>query len=357
MQKILDTLVKQLNPQNTQLNEPLSKHTTLKIGGKADIFYEAHDLNDFINTIKLAKLQNIPVTIIGRGSNVLISDKGIRGLVIKNFTKTIKITGEKPIHEDKVKVDARWETDSSKGTFKGIEMKDIDYDESDKPRIEVIMDSGVDLPFAINYLISKGITGLQWFSGIPGTIGGAIFNNIHGGSHMLSEVLSKVKILNKELEVKELNISKLGMDYDKSRFHKSGEIILQGIFNLYKGNKEKAKFTATEWAKRKRVQPRNSAGCTFANITQKQKDKLNLPTTSIGYIVEHEINLKGFHVNDAAVSEKHHNFIVNNDRATAKDYLAVMKEIYNKTKEKLGIKLIPEIILLGFKENEITEFM
>lgn len=352
----LEILVKQLNPKNTKLNEPLSKHTTLKIGGPADIFYEAYDLNDLINTVKLAKLQNIPVTVLGRGSNVLISDNGIRGLVIKNLTKIIKIAGEKPVHEDKVQVVPRWESDASKGSFRGIEFKDLDYDESDKPRIEILMDSGVDLPFAIKYLLDNEITGLQWYAGIPGTIGGAVFNNIHGGTRFLSEVLSKVKILDNELNLQDLSVKKLGIDYDKSRFHKSREIILQATFNLYKGDAEKAKFTASKWAERKKIQPRNSAGCTFANISIEQKDKLKYPTTATGYIIEHIINLSGFKIGDAAISPKHHNFIVNEGKAAAKDYLAVMKEIYKRTKEKIGIELVPEIILLGFEDEEIREF-
>ncbi|MFC1780410.1 UDP-N-acetylmuramate dehydrogenase [Patescibacteria group bacterium] len=350
-----NTLVKQLNPKYTKLNEPLANHTTLKIGGPADILYEAHDTKNLVNAVKLAKLQDIPVTVLGRGSNVLVSDKGIKGLVIKNFSKNIKISGEKPVSENNVEVTSRWESDSKEGSFK-YEFKDLDYDESHEPRIEVEMDSGVDLPFIIKYTLNKGITGLQWYAGIPGTIGGAVFNNIHGGTHFISEVLKSVKILDKNLEIVDLSSKELGVDYDKSRFHNSDEIILQATLNLYKGDTEKARFTATEWAKRKKLQPRNSPGCCFANITQEQKEKLKHPTTSIGYIVEHILGMSDYRVGDAKVSEKHHNFIVNEGSATAKDYLAVMKEIYNRTKEKLGIEIVPEIILLGFKPEEIKEF-
>jgi UDP-N-acetylmuramate dehydrogenase len=218
------------------------------------------------------------------------------------------------------------------------------------------MDSGVDLPFAINYLIGKDITGLQWYAGIPGTIGGAIFNNIHGGTHFMSEILDKVKILDTNLEIIELSVKDLGMDYDKSRFHNSGEIILQGTFCLFKGDVEKAKFTATEWASRKKLQPRNSPGCAFANITQEQKESNKFPTTSVGYIVEHEIGLSGHKVGDAAISKDHHNFIVNEGSATAGDFLAILKEIHKRTKEKFGIELVPEIMLLGFDPEEIKEF-
>lgn len=356
MNKNIETLIKQLNPSNTKQNEPLSKHTNLKIGGPADIYYESPDTNDFVRVIKLAKHYEIPVTVIGLGSNILVSDDGIRGLVIRNLSKTIKISGKQPVHEDRVEVTPRWESDSSSGTFRGIEFKDLDYDESDKPRVEVIMDSGVDLPFAIKYLIEQGLTGLQWYAGIPGTIGGAIFNNIHGGTHFISEVLSGVKILDKDTEIKDLSIEELGVDYDKSRFHNSGEIILQGVFSLYKGDTERAKHTVAEWSKRKKIQPRNSPGCAFANITQEQKERLGHPTTSAGYIIEHVLKMTGYRVGDAAISPKHHNFIVNEGNAKASDYLSIMKEITKQTKETLGIRLVPEIILLGFKKSEIEEF-
>jgi UDP-N-acetylmuramate dehydrogenase len=92
----------------------LTNHTNLKIGGKADIFYEAFNTQDLINTIKLAKYQSVPVTIIGWGSNILISDKGIRGIVIKNSTKTIKIKGEKPIQESKARISSRFEANKLK---------------------------------------------------------------------------------------------------------------------------------------------------------------------------------------------------------------------------------------------------
>jgi len=353
----MNTLIKQLNTKHTKLSEPLSNHTTLKIGGKADIFYEALDTNDLVNTIKLAKYQSVPVAVIGWGSNILISDKGIKGLVIKNSTKTIKIKGEKPVSEQKARISPRWQVNKDKGSFKGIDMQDIDYDESNEIRIEVEMDSGVDLPFAIKYLIDHGATGLQWYAGIPGTIGGAVYNNIHGGTHLISEVIEKVKVLDTDLNIKELKIKDLGFKYDKSRFHKTGEIILSAVFSLFKGDAKKARFTAEEWAKRKNIQPGNSAGCTFKNISEKQKEKLKLPTTATGYIIEHELNMKGYKSGGASISKDHANFIINDGNAKAEDYLRIMKLVYKNTFEKLKIKLIPEIILLGFEKEEIKEFI
>ena len=339
------------------LNEPLAKHTFLKIGGPADIFFEAKNREEFKKAIAEARNLKIPVTILGDGSNVLISDKGIRGLVLIDCSNEIEIlnTGENKTKIDAVRPEYRWESDSEVGTFK-YEFKDLDYDEIGKSRVRVRMDIGVNLPRAIDFLLDKGITGLQWYAGIPGTIGGAVFNNIHGGTHFISEVIEKVKVIDLDGREVELPIEALGADYDKSRFQESQEIIIDATFLLYKGDIKKAKYVRYEWAKRKSLQPRNAPGCAFHNLTQDQKEKLGIPTTSAGFIIEHLLNMTGFRINGAAISKDHHNFIVNEGGATAKDYLAVMKEIYNRADKELGIKLVPEVFLLGFNENEIKEF-
>ena len=340
------------------LGQSLSKHTFLKIGGQADIFYEAETTDDFTKAIVEARKLDISVTILGDGSNVLISDKGIRGLVLVDRSDKIEILGEKTEQIELQEINKpiyRWESDSKVGTFK-YEFKDLDYDENDKPRVRVRMDSGVNLPKATDFLLDKGITGLQWYAGIPGTVGGAIFNNIHGGTHFISEVLDTVTVLDLQGGSHTLSIEELGVDYDKSRFQETGEIILEATFLLLKGDVDKAKYVRYEWAKRKSLQPRNSPGCAFHNLTQEQKEKLGIPTTSTGFIIEHLLKMTGFRIGDAAISQDHHNFIVNEGKATAKDYLAVMKEIYNRAKKELGIELVPEIFLLGFQEEEIQEF-
>jgi UDP-N-acetylmuramate dehydrogenase len=344
---------------NAIINEPLLKHTFLKIGGPADIFYEAPTTDDFKKAVVEARKLEIPVTILGEGSNVLISDEGIRGLVLIDRSDKIEILDKDKVEVNLKKVknpDYRWESDDKIGTFK-YEFKDLDYDESENPRIRVRMDSGVNLPKALDYLLEKGITGLQWYAGIPGTIGGAIFNNIHGGTHFLSEIIDSVTVLDISGGSHTINIEEMGVDYDKSRFQETGEIILDATFLLFKGDIDKAKYVRFEWAKRKSLQPRNAPGCAFHNLTQEQKDKLGIPTTSAGFIIEHLLKMTGFRIGDAAISKNHHNFIVNNGSATADDYLQVMKTIYNRAKKELGIEMVPEIFLLGFEKNEIKEFI
>ena len=360
MQSNYQELINKLNPKYLKLNEPLSLHTTVGIGGPADIWYEAQSTPEFIEAINLARRLNIPVTILGRGSNVLVSDSGIRGLVLKNGSKNIIIGQEVPVQETKEledemqKVEYRWASDSERGTFK-YEFKDLDYDESDNPRIEVKIESGVDMAFAINYLINKGITGLQWYARIPGNLGGWIYNNVHGGTHFINELIKSVDVLSDNGAVITLKASDLNFGYDVSRFHDSKEVILSATLNLFKGDKEKAKFVALEWAKRKSIQPHRSLGSVFKNISNEDKERLGYPTTGIGYIVEHVIKFSGFRVGDAAVSLAHHNFIENAGNATAKEYISVIKEIQKATLKANGLKLHPEIFFLGFTEQEIKD--
>ena len=327
-------------------NEPLAPYTTLRIGGQADFFFRATTEAQIIAAVKEAKRLKLPVTLLGWGSNALIGDKGIRGLVIKNETSELKI-GKTLAPRSLKKADVpRWQGDKEKGTFK-YEFGDLNYDESEVPRVKVTLSSGFPLPRVINELLALGITGLQWFARIPGTIGGAVHNNIHGGTHFFSEFVDSVKVINSEGGVVKLGAKELGLAYDQSRFHDSKEIILSVTLNLFRGDGERAKAVAFEWAKRKSLQPPRSAGCTFKNISNEDKKRLELPTTSAGYIIEHVLKMGGFKVGDAAVSVAHHNFIVNNGKATAADYLIVLREIQARTKKELGIELETEIILLG----------
>ncbi|MBU0974688.1 hypothetical protein KKD03_03235, partial [Patescibacteria group bacterium] len=184
-------------------------------------------------------------------------------------------------------------------------------------------------------------------------LGGAIYNNIHGGTHFISEVIESVEIIDEKGNLKKISHQELEARYDFSRFHNTKEIIVSAILKLYRGDKEKAKVTAKEWAIRKNIQPSKSLGCIFQNISPEQKEELEYPTTSVGYIVEHILNKKSYQVGDAKVSDKHAAFIENMGQATAKNYLEIIKTIISETKEKTDIILKPEIFFLGFKKEEL----
>ncbi|MCL4208637.1 FAD-binding protein [Patescibacteria group bacterium] len=357
MSNLADQLRSQFPDYEFKLEEPLARYTTVKIGGPAEVFYEAKDQKKLIDLLQFSIVNKIKITMLGWGANVLISDKGIRGLVIKNRAGEIKILdqADNVFVADEVpseQIMARWDADGSKGSFK-YDFSDLNYSEAGKPRVLVEIDAGVNLNQAIVQLINKGITGLQWFARIPSTIGGGIYNNIHGGTHFISEVLETVTVLNEEGKIVTLPKSELKFDYDQSRFHDTKEIILSAVFNLYRGDALKAKNVVIEWNKRKAVQPNNSLGCTFKNITNEEKERLGYPTTSVGYLVEHILNLKGYHIGDAVVSDAHCAFIENKGAATAEQYLQVIKTIISQTKSKTGLIIKPEIFFLGFEKSEL----
>lgn len=324
----------------------MSAHTTLGIGGNADIFYITENSGDLIKAIRLSRSFNVPVTVIGGGSNILVSDKGVRGLVVKNRSNKITVHKEGKIHAIfREVVNARWIGVKKKPEESNF--SDINYDEKGKPDVEVVLDSGVNLQLAMIKLFDMGVTGLQWYSRIPGTIGGAVYNNIHGGSHVFSEIVKKVVVINKDSEVKTLLGKDLKLGYDSSRFHDSGEIILEVTLGLKMGDVNRARNAANEWRNKKSNQPMNSAGCVFKNIGEEERKILGYPTPSVGYIVENILNMKEFAVGGASISKDHHNFIVNNGGATAKDYLAVREEIARRAREAVGIELEDEIVRVG----------
>lgn len=335
-------------------NKLLAPYTTWKIGGPADVLAEITDKDKFINAIKIARENETPFTVLGSGSNVLISDDGIRGLVIINKVEYLQLESENITESAKNAPDQIQARLNQIDTKEFYSFDDIDYDETDSLPVFVTVSSGYYLPKLINATIIRGATGLQWFAGIPGTIGGAVYNNIHGGTHFLSEFVEELTVLDENGNTKTLTKDDLGFEYDSSRFHKTKEIILDIKLRLYKGDKQKALTTAVTWAQKKRIQPYNSAGCCFKNITAMEMEKHKLLSSSWGYIIDKVLSLKGITAGGAKISERHAAFIENTGNATADDVLDLFDLIYSTSKKKLGMTPQTEIFMLGFPK-ETTE--
>lgn len=278
-------------------NHPLASYTTVQIGGPADTFITTDTTEEFIEALK--KYKNI--TILGNGSNVLISDSGIRGTVIKNLSNNIKYL----------------------------------------PNNQVKVDSGVQLPFLISDTINHSLSGLEEFAYIPSTIGGAVYGNIHGtNKNNFNKFLIEIEVFNLETKtLKHFPSNQLKWSYDTSEFKSHPEwIILTVIFQLNPGDSTTSKQKITDIiTKKTATQSMNSLGSVFKNPEN----------DSSGRIIDQELHLKGFQIGDAQISPKHGNFILNLGQATATDYLAVIKHIQSEAKLKLNITLEPEIKLLG----------
>lgn len=324
-------------------NVLLADYTTYKIGGPADFFVEILTQDELIEAISWAKENSQKYIVLGGGSNILVSDEGFRGLVILN-----NISGWKVLEGKKKGV----YTEKSEGRFTqvngNVNLKDLVYDESSFPRVSVKIQSGSDLGVAINELLGKGITGLHWFVGIPGTIGGAVFNNIHCGDFLFSQFIESVEVLDENLNKVIIPEAECNFGYDQSRFQKSKEIILSVNFKLYKGDVNKAREFMKQWmVYRVGRYPLPSAGCVFKNIDKKTQQKLGIPTPSMGYVIDKMLGLKGKKIGGARISEKHSAFIVNDGGASAADVMNLINLVKSEARKRYNFEPELEIFVVG----------
>ena len=333
---------------SVEYDKPLLQFTTWRLGGNAEAFVIVKTSEQFIALFTLIDQLNLDYFILGGGSNLLISDTGIKKLVIKNevsdivFGDVVKVSSEKNIGENVLRTEEHW-----KAGF--LTFSDLDYDDFSDTKTRVIIYSGTILQKAINITLENKLSGLQWFSGIPGTIGGAIYNNIHGGSKHFSENVEWVEVL-KNGKVVRLSVDELKFGYDYSLLHKEKLAVLSVGLLLNHFDPEKAKKTAIEWTKRKVIQPRNSCGSVFKNLTQEQADSAGLKNLSVGFLIDTVLNMKGYKLNGVQVYESHANFIVNNGNGKAQDVFDLVKLIKQRAKDELGIDLVEEFVYIGFQD-------
>lgn len=306
-------------------NEPLAKYTTFKIGGPADLFYEAKTQKELVTAIREAHSLGIPGFILGGGSNILVGDRGIRGLVVKNSTSAITIKGVKGV--------------VSAGKTAG--------------QVFVEVDSGVITNKLVRFTIEEGLAGLEMHLGLPGTVGGAMFMNskwTHPEGYV-GDVVYQATILTPAGELKAVPKSYFQFGYDQSSIQKTEDIVINVVFGLKQDNRERLWQIANESiAYRRQTQPQGvfSPGCTFKNITKAQAIALVTPgyTISAGFLIDHA-GLKGFRVGDAQISPVHANFIINLGSATALDVVELIETARRKVKEQFGVVLEEEIVRVG----------
>lgn len=304
-------------------NIPLKKFTTYKIGGPARYFFDAKNKDEIVWALQEAKKSKLNVFILGGGSNLLVSDKGFNGLVIKVQLANYKLQGEK-----------------------------------------ISADAGISLAKLALECANKGLSGLEWASGIPGaTLGGAIFGNAQAFGQRMSDVINTVQALDlKTLKIKEFSKQQCKFSLKNSIFKKTGNyVILSAELYLKKtGLQEIDEKTAGFWAHRKNSHPMDfpSAGSVFVNPEMKVKNKKLLekfPELSgfnekgvipAGYLIQ-KTGLCGHKIGGAQISEKHCNFFINKKNAKAKDVLLLIKLAQKKVKKTFNITLEPEVILVG----------
>ena len=284
-------------------NVLLKNHTTFRIGGKAKYFFVAKDKEDIINAVSIAKKLKLPFFVLGGGSNTLVSDRGFEGLVIKIQNSRLRHSG-----------------------FGGQAKLKTIYAEA-----------GTSLGQLVNVALKNSLTGMEWATGIPGTIGGAIYGNAGAFGESIGDVVKKVEVLDtKDLRFKIYDLKKCKFGYRDSIFkHKKNLIILSAKIQLKKGKKSEIKRKIKEFLDyRQETQPLNfpSAGSVF----------INPPGFFAGKLIE-DCGLTGKKIGKAKISEKHANFILNLGGSKAKDVKKLIKLIKQKVKKKFGVKLEEEI--------------
>ncbi len=297
-EKIVNLLQKKINENNILLNEPMKKHTTFKIGGNADIFVKVNDIEQIKYVLQIVKENEIPLFILGNGSNILVKDEGIRGIVLK------------------------------------IELNEIQIlEESNK--VKVIVSSGVKLSQLAQKLYKNSIKGFEFASGIPGTIGGAIRMNAGAYGNEMKDIVLETTYIDFNGKIHTISNEEHNFEYRNSRFSNEKVIILSTTLMLEKGNINEIKEKMDNYnEQRKEKQPLeySNAGSTF----KRGEDYI----TSI--LID-KCGLKGKKIGKAEVSEKHAGFIVNTGDASFEDVMnlinLVKKEVYEKFNKKLELEI------------------
>lgn len=283
-------------------NEKMSLHTSFKIGGDADIFVEAENSQELESTLKLAKEYDVPCLILGKGSNLLVSDLGIEGAVISTRKlENIKVEGNK-----------------------------------------IICEAGAHLSKLCTAALNSSLTGLEFAYGIPGSVGGALFMNAGAYGGEMSQVVKGAYFINENSEREYIDLKDMELGYRTSIFKKNNGVITEIVFELNKGNSEEIKSKMDDLMQRRMdKQPLEfpSAGSTFKRP----------PDHFAGVLIEKN-NLKGVSRGGAKVSEKHAGFVINADNATAKDVLDLIDHIKETVLKNDGVTLEPEVIFKGRKQ-------
>jgi len=309
LQRFEDAARAWLPPERLRSHVRMATVTTFRVGGPADLLADIRTMDELRRLLALAATTDVPVTVLGGGSNVVAPDEGLRGVVVR------------------------------------LHLTAISQPEPDVVRAE----SGVTLNGLVRWTVGRGLAGLEAWAGTPGTVGGAIHGNAHWAGRNIGDFVRRVMVAARDGRSVLLSRDEMAFAYDASRLQRSGEIAVWADFAVTRGDSEKLRETArASLAFRKRTQPLAvpSAGCVFQN-PDARRDAVppGLPA-SAGALID-RAGLKGYRVGGASISERHANFVVNDGTATAADVRAVIEAARQAVLERFGIALRDEVVWLG----------
>ena len=287
----------------------LAPFTTFRVGGPADYLLETRSSDEIAAALALAHRAGMPVTMLGGGSNVLVSDAGVRGLVIRARGGEVRRTDEHRVRAD----------------------------------------AAVTINGLVRWTINHGCAGLEAWAGTPGTVGGAVYGNAHFAGRLIGDLITRTRLATRTGATVDVERSEMAFGYDQSRLQKTAEILLWAEFEVSAGDPPALRKTAREsLAFRKRTQPLDtpSAGCIFQN-PQPGLDAVpeGIPW-SAGALID-RAGLKGAEAGGARVSPTHGNFVLNDGRATARDIRDLIERCRTAVRDRFGVELRDEIVYLG----------
>jgi UDP-N-acetylmuramate dehydrogenase len=309
MSDLVRRLTEAFGPDRVGREVPLAPMTTFRVGGPAELFLETRTSGEILAALRLCHAAGTRVTLLGGGSNVLVSDAGVRGLVLRPRGGAI------------VRLDLS----------------------------TVRADAAVMINGLVRWTIMHGAAGLEAWAGTPGTVGGAVFGNAHFGGRLIGDLITAVQVAARDGTTADYPAAAMAFGYDRSRLQESGEVLLSATFRVEPGDPTALRRTAREsLAYRKRTQPLDtpSAGCVFQNP---QRDRDVVPDGipwSAGALVD-RAGLKGAAIGGARVSMTHGNFIVSDGHSTAADVRRLIEHCRRTVRERFGVELREEIVYLG----------
>ncbi len=297
--QLLEQLEQIVGKDSVRLAEPMSRHTTFRVGGPADVLVTP-DRSALAQVVALCKKEQTPYCIIGNGSNLLVGDGGIRGVVIetKGALDTLRADGER-----------------------------------------IVAGAGALLSQAASRAASQGLSGMEFAAGIPGTVGGAVVMNAGAYGGEMKDIIESVTVLDQECREKVLSVEELELGYRSSSILKNGYIVLEAVFHLAAGDAAQIKARMQELAgQRMAKQPLEypSAGSTFKRPEGYFAGKLIM-----------DAGLRGYQVGGAQVAEKHCGFVINRGGATAADIVKLMEDVKCEVERQFHVTLEPEVRMLG----------
>ncbi|MCU9595814.1 UDP-N-acetylmuramate dehydrogenase [Caldibacillus thermolactis] len=305
---IYNQLVKIINEENIAIDEHIKNHTYTKLGGKADFFVTPTNYEEVQNVVKFCLTEKVPFTLIGNGSNLIVRDGGIRGIVLslKNFNK-ITVSGTR-----------------------------------------ITAQSGAAIIDTSRKALDAKLTGLEFACGIPGTVGGAIYMNAGAYGGEIKDCLESVLVIDKNGEMITRKAQDLDLSYRYSNIQENGDIVLEATFQLQHGNYDEIKAVMDDLTyRRESKQPLEYPSC--GSVFKRP------PGYFAGKLIQ-DSNLQGTRIGGAEVSKKHAGFIVNVDNATASDYISLIRHVQKTVKEKFGVSLEREVRIIGEDLNDKNEF-